>query len=183
MPPVPEALTARRIVVRGTSGAGKTTFTRALGARLGLPVVELDALNHGPNWQAAPVEEFRARVASSLDDHDAWVVDGNYDRRLGSLVLDRADLIIWLDLPLRVKLRRLWFRTTRRIRSGEELWNGNRENWRSAFWGQDSLFAWAIVGHRESRRAWTERHAGHPVVRLRTQAEVARYLRNVVAPP
>ena len=183
MPPEPEAPAARRIVVRGTSGAGKTTLTRALGAKLGLPVVELDALNHGPNWLQATPEELRERVLALIDNSDGWIVDGNYDGRLGSVVLDRAELIVWLDLPLRVKLRRLWRRTYRRWRDREVLWNGNRENMRAAFWGRKSLFAWAIEGHWRSRREWPGLHAGATVVHLRSSADVARYLRDLTQLP
>jgi adenylate kinase family enzyme len=66
-----------RINVVGTSGNGKTTFSRALAARLGVPYVELDALNHGPNWAEASDEDFRRRVAAAIQGRDGWVVDGN----------------------------------------------------------------------------------------------------------
>ena len=43
-------------------------------------------------------------------------------------MLERADTVVWLDLPLRVCLRRLWGRTAAEDpRAREELWNGNRE--------------------------------------------------------
>src|SRR5712691_1868967 len=114
----------QRVAVRGGTGSGKSTFARALARRLDLPYVELDALHHGPNWREATAEELRAKVEAALDDGRGWVVDGNYDSKLGTLVLDRAELIVWLDLPLLVKLPRLVRRTVRRTRSREELWNG-----------------------------------------------------------
>jgi adenylate kinase family enzyme len=40
-----------RIAVVGTSGAGKTTLSARLASRLDCPHVELDAFQHGPNWQ------------------------------------------------------------------------------------------------------------------------------------
>jgi adenylate kinase family enzyme len=39
---------AHRIVVVGVSGNGKTTLSRRLAAQLGVPYVELDALNRAP---------------------------------------------------------------------------------------------------------------------------------------
>ena len=62
-------------------------------------------------------------------------------------MLESADTVVWLDLPLRVCMRRLWGRTLPRIRNREELWNGNRESWRAAFFGWDSLFVYAIRKH------------------------------------
>ncbi len=52
--------------VVGSAGAGKTTFARALAARLGLAHVELDAIFHGPGWAPAEPEDFRRRVAAAL---------------------------------------------------------------------------------------------------------------------
>lgn len=52
----------RRIVVVGTTGSGKTTLARQLAERFGCSHIEADALNWGPNWTAAPLNAFRARV-------------------------------------------------------------------------------------------------------------------------
>jgi adenylate kinase family enzyme len=167
-----------KIAVVGTSGSGKTTVARELARRLGVPHVELDALFHGPGWAETPAEEFRRRVAAATDG-DGWVVDGNYDSKLGDLVLGRADTVVWLDLPLRVALTRVTRRTVGRIRTGEELWNGNRESWRGGFLGWESMFVWTIRSHLRHRQARAERlaqYAGLHVVRLRSRREVESYL-------
>jgi adenylate kinase family enzyme len=171
---------ASRFSIAGTSGSGKTTTGRALAERLELPFVELDALCHGPGWQEAPDDVFCARVEEAMAAApDGWVIDGNYARKLGDLVLERADTLVWLDVPLRVCLWRLWRRTWGRILRREELWSGNRESLRTAFFMPDSLFAWTISSHRRRRRTFPERLERHPhleVVRLRSQREVERWL-------
>ena len=170
----------RKINVVGTSGNGKSTVARELAGRLAVPYVELDALNHGPNWTEASDEDLIRAVAAATQG-DTWVVDGNYRSRVGDLVLDRADTIVWLDQPLPLVLWRLWLRTVRRIRRREELWNGNRESWRGAFAGRDSLFAWAIRSHVRDRRQLAGELARFPelrVVRLRSPAAVRRFLEN-----
>jgi adenylate kinase family enzyme len=67
----------RRVLVIGSGGAGKSTFSVALGKRLELPVIHLDAHFWRPGWVETPKPEWRERVAQ-LAARDAWVMDGNY---------------------------------------------------------------------------------------------------------
>ena len=168
----------RRVNVKGTSGSGKTTFAQELAERLGVPFVELDALHHGPDWYQPTAEEFRARVVEAMAQlPDGWVIDGNYEAKLGDTVIAPADTIVWLDLPLPLKLRRVARRTRERIRDDVELWNGNKESWRNALWGRESLFAWLIRGHFRHRRTWPRLYAGDSrFVRLRSVAAARRWL-------
>ena len=174
-----------RVVVQGTSGSGKTTLARALAEGLSFTYVELDSLNHGPDWSEASDDELRERVLAAIDRRERWVVDGNYERKFGDLVLERADTVVWLDLPLHVCLIRLWRRTSERIRNDVELWNGNKESWRGVLWGRDSLFAWAVRAHVHRRRTFAAHLAELPhlhVVRLRSPAQVDAWLASQLLP-
>ncbi len=168
----------KRVNVKGTSGSGKSTLGLELGRRLDLPYVELDALHHGPNWSEPTDEEFRARVRAAMDAApDGWVIDGNYEGKLGDVVLAAADTIVWLDLPFRVKARRLWRRTAERIRNDVELWSGNKESWRGVLWSRDSLFWWMVRTHFQHRREWPDHFAGDPrFVRLRSVSQARAWL-------
>jgi adenylate kinase family enzyme len=169
----------RRVaVIASASGNGKTTLGRALAARLGVAFVELDALVHGPNWTETPDDELRALVEPIVRS-DGWVIDGTYRRKLGMLVFDAADTIVWLDLPMRVWMLRLLRRTARRVTGRERLWNDNRETLRGAFWGRESLFGYAIAMHFRRRRTYPVELAGHPIVRLRSAREVREWLGSV----
>jgi adenylate kinase family enzyme len=166
----------RRIsIVATASCSGKTTLGRELARRLDVPFVELDALHHGPNWTEATAEELRAKV-EPLVAGGAWVIDGGYWGKLGDLVLHNADLVVWLDLPIRVWLPRLLRRTVGRIARREELWNGNRETIRNVFLSRNSLILYALRNHPRHRRVYPERLARYDVVRLRSPTEVARWL-------
>jgi adenylate kinase family enzyme len=162
--------------VIGNTGSGKTTFSRALAGRLGVPHIELDAFNWQPGWREAPYDEFRQRVAAALDV-DGWVVDGNYRSRLGTSVLDSADLVVWLDPPLRTILWRVLRRTIRRVRTRELLWSANVETIRGAFFRRDSLIWWAIRRHIGWRRRVPAVVANYVHVRLRSQRDVEEFLR------
>jgi adenylate kinase family enzyme len=165
-------------VVASASGCGKTTVGRAIAEKLGLPFVELDALHHGPGWSEASAEELQSKVRPIVDS-DAWVVDGNYRGKLGDLVLEHAELVVWLDLPMRVWLPRLLRRTFGRVVKREPLWAGNHESIRGAFVGRDALIPWSLRHFRRRRRTYPETLGRFNLVRLRSQAEVERFLRGL----
>jgi adenylate kinase family enzyme len=169
-------MTVRKVVVMASaSGNGKTTLGRELARLLDVQFVEMDALVHGPAWVETPTEELRAKVEPIVAS-DGWVIDGPYRGKLGDLVLDGADLVVWLDLPMRIWMPRLIRRTVRRIRGREQLWNGNKETLATAFWGRDSLLLFAVRSHFRRRRTYPEALAKWHVVRLRSPAEVDRFL-------
>ena len=169
----------RRVNVVGNSGSGKTTFAAALAARLGVPHVEIDALNWAPNWTEVPDDVLRERVGQAVAA-DAWVVDGNYGR-VRDLIWSRADTVVWLDFPLSIVLSRVIRRTARRVISREQLWSGNRERLGTAL-GRDSIIWWALTSYRRQRRDYPRLLAAHPeldAVRLRSPDDARRWLRHV----
>ena len=167
----------RVAIVATASGCGKTTVGRALAAILGAPFVELDAIHWQAGWTQLDAAELRRRV-EPLVAQDAWVVDGAYRGKLGDLVLERADTVVWLDLPRRVWLPRLVLRTLRRALTREELWNGNRESLWGAISHDDSLVRYALANDRRRRHRYPRELARFRVARLRTQAEVDAFLRS-----
>ena len=168
----------RRVAIIATaSGCGKTTFGRELATRLGVPFVELDAIHWQAGWTELDATELRRRVEPIVAG-DAWVIDGSYRMKLGDLVLDAADTVVWLDLPRRVWLPRLVTRTLRRLISRQELWNGNRESIRSVVLGPDPLVAYALRTAPRRRQRYPHELARHRVARLRTQSEVDAFLRS-----
>jgi adenylate kinase family enzyme len=141
----------RQVSVGGTSGSGKSTLARELAAILRVPHLELDSVFHQPGWAALPTGEFRARVAEFVA-RDGWVVDGNYSI-VRDLIWDRADTVAWLDLPRHLVMRRLVWRTLRRMATRQELWNGNREEWRNllSLDPEKSIIMWAWTTHATNR--------------------------------
>ena len=169
----------RRVNVVGTSASGKTTFARALAARLSVAFVELDALHWEADWTEAPDDVMRSRVTEATAG-DAWVVDGNYSA-VRDIVWGRAQAVVWLDYSLRTVLWRYAYRTQRRIRSREELWPGtsNRERLSMHLLSRDSLLWWILGTYRRRRRDYPRLLASSPqlaAVRLRSPAEADAWL-------
>jgi adenylate kinase family enzyme len=147
----------RRIHVMGNSAAGKSTLGERLATLIGVPFVELDALNWEPGWvglNEADPEEFLRRTRAATAG-DGWVVAGSYTVHSQAAFWDRLQAVIWLDLPRPVLLSRVVRRSWLRWRSRELLWGTNYEN----FWPQffvwrrsDSLIWWIWTQHERKRR-------------------------------
>ena len=166
----------------GSSASGKTTFARALAARLGTPCVELDALHWEADWTEASNQVLRQRVTEATAG-DAWVIDGNYSA-VRDIVWGRGEAVVWLDFPLRTVLWRYANRTRRRIRSGEELWpgTGNRERLSTQLLSRDSLLWWILSTYHRRRREYVRLLADGPRlawVRLRSAREADAWLRTI----
>ena len=170
-----------RIVVIGPSGSGKTRLSARLGELLHARHVEIDALWHGPNWESCGPDELRRRVSAATEGDD-WVCDGTYHTIIGDLVLERAETVAWLDLPVPLVMWRLVRRSWVRKRDRVVLWNGNVE----APWLEQMrwLFWPAFRRGLENRRRLPEHFALHPqleVHRLRSDAEVEAFVQSIQA--
>ena len=135
----------RRVVVTGLAGSGKSTFSRELAARTGLPNVPLDLHFWKPGWVAPTPEEWRAKQLEIVSA-DAWIADGNYHETL-ALRLERADTVIVMDTPWPTCLRRALLRGVR-TRNGQMPEGCLDSAWRRlrAEWG----VAWRVF----RKRAW-----------------------------
>ena len=144
-----------RVVVVGTSCAGKTSFAQSLSRALSFPHIELDRLYWQPNWVPRPAEEFRALTAQALSQ-DRWVVDGNYGV-VRDLVWSRATTIVWLNYSFPTVLWRALVRTVRRALTREELFSsGNRESLRMAFFSRESILWWVLTTFYRRRKQYRE---------------------------
>jgi adenylate kinase family enzyme len=141
-----------RVVVVGTSGAGKSTAARRIGQRLGLEVIELDSLFHLPGWSQRPEEEFRSLVAEATAG-ESWVVDGNY-AVVRDVIWPRADVVIWLDYARWRVMARVIRRTLKRLVTRELLWGKVTEPWSNVLSldPEKSIIAWAWSTYGDRRR-------------------------------
>lgn len=99
----------KRIVVIGSGGAGKSTFSRQLGEILAIPVIHLDSLFWRPGWERTPEDEWAAKI-TELVEGDTWIMDGNFGGTR-EIRMRAADTIIFLDLPRSLCLFRILKRT------------------------------------------------------------------------
>jgi adenylate kinase family enzyme len=166
----------RRVLVTGMAGSGKSTFSRALSAKTGLPVIHLDLQYWKPGWVGPSETEWREKQRS-LFAAEAWIADGNYYETL-DLPLERAETVVFLDTPWWICAGRAFARGLRK--PAGEMPPGCED---SA--GRRLRDEWWIVGRvSRYRRSEPERalamiakHGSHAAVHvLRSKREAKEFL-------
>jgi adenylate kinase family enzyme len=142
-----------RVHVIGTSGSGKTTIAMTIAHKLDIKHIELDAIHWQPDWTELSDDMFFEKVKEATEN-EAWTIDGNY-RVVRDLIWERANTVVWLDLPFRSVFLRVLWRTLKRIVTREELWNSNKEGLRALF-GSDSMPMWVIKTYQRRKNEYLE---------------------------
>jgi hypothetical protein len=120
----------------------------------------------------------RERVLAATEGDD-WVTDSTYHTMLGDLIVKRADVLVWLDLPIPRVMWRLLRRTHHRNRHKTVLWNDNVEpGWRES-WG---YLIWpAFRRALRNRRDFPSRYAQVNMRRLRSDSDVRAFVQSIQA--
>lgn len=163
---------ARRVLLYGVTGSGKSTAAARISAATGLCWTSVDDLTWRPGWVAVPEEEQR-RVFAEVCAGDTWLLDTAYGS-WRDLPLARVELIVALDYPRWFSLQRLLRRTLGRAIDKRPICNGNTESWREIL-SRDSIIAWHFRSFRTKRERiaeWTARQAADP-----TAPRVLRFTR------
>ena len=121
-----------RIMICGPSNSGKSTLTRALGEKLGVPAIHLDLLHHLPrtNWVPRPKEEFLALHDAAIAG-ERWVIEGNYFATITQRLERATGIVLLASEPWRAaarNLRRTLFET--KTRAGQLEGNIDTLNWK-----------------------------------------------------
>jgi len=173
----------QRILVAGTAGSGKTTLAGRIEATMRIPRTEIDALYHGPNW--TPRDTLMLEVAA-FAAQPTWVTEWQYGKAR-PLLLRRADLLVWLDLPRAVVMGRVVRRTAQRRLNKTALWDGNLEPPMSTFFTDpDHIVRWAWLTHHENAERVAAAAALRKdlvVVRLHCQREVDHWVAGPLSHP
>lgn len=85
----------RRIAIVGIGGSGKTTLSREIAKKAGLPLFHIDQIIWKGEWIEVPEEEYLVKH-KELIEKDEWVIEGFLDDKMNERVII-ADLVIHLD--------------------------------------------------------------------------------------
>lgn len=172
----------KKINVIGTTGSGKTTFSKKLAEKLDLAYIQLDDLLWLDDWQETPDEPFFEKLRNQLDlASEGWVVDGNYTRTQ-YITWEDVETVIWLDMPFHINLFQSVQRAVTRALSKEKLWeNSNNQESFKRMLSRDSILWWMIKTYRKNRKKYLERmcnpkYAHIQFIHLKSRKEVQTFL-------
>ena len=169
-------LEARRVMLYGVTGAGKTTAAARISEVTGIPWFSVDDLTWEPGWVAVPPEEQRRRM-TEICAGDTWLLDTAYGDWL-DVPMARVELVVALDYPRWLSLQRVVRRTLARVLDKKTICNGNTETWRQML-GSDSIIRWhfrSFPRKRDRIAAWAADLEGPRVLRFTTPRELDRWI-------
>lgn len=165
----------QRVMIVGGPGSGKSTLARWLGGQMGLPVHHMDLIHWKEDWVERPQAE-KIPLAKAVEAGETWVFEGGLSATYESR-MSRADMLIWLDLPVGLRLWRVTKRLFRYLgQARPDLPDGCVERLHV-----DTLaFYYFIWQTRHSARTKVLRliegaHAGLEVVHLRRRSDVRAF--------
>ena len=92
-----------RILIIGSNGAGKSTFSYKLAEKTGLPLIHLDQIYWYGDWQVTPREQFEQIVLEEAKK-SKWIIEGNNMKSLEQR-LKYADAVFWFEFPWGIQNR------------------------------------------------------------------------------
>lgn len=92
----------KKVIVIGCPGSGKSTVSRALHNKTGIPLYHLDMMYWNADKTTVEKSVFLERLSAVLEK-DEWIIDVNYASTM-ELRMAACDTVIFLDYPLDVCL-------------------------------------------------------------------------------
>ena len=170
----------KKIIVIGSSGAGKTYFSKRLSKTLNIELIHIDRVYWGPGWTEPTINEWKATLAQILS-RESWIIDGNFTNSL-DMRLAACDTVIFLDIrrtlcTWRVIRRTLRFYRRRRPDMANECYE--RFDWPFLLfiWNFPKVTRPKIMARIDARRGSTN------VIHLTSPRAVKRFIRNMENDP
>ena len=96
------------------------------------------------------------------------VIVGNYGADLQGMIAEKAETVIYVNMPWSLMFWRIFWRSVARARDRQLICGDNVESWRQTFFSRDSLL-WFLI---KNRRGITRRRPA----RLRAWADGSQFI-------
>ena len=92
----------KKIIVIGCPGSGKSTLSKDLHSKTGIPLYHLDMMYWNADKTIVEKSVFLERLSAAIEK-DEWIIDGNYSSTM-EFRMQKCDTVIFLDYPLDICL-------------------------------------------------------------------------------
>ncbi|MDO6591440.1 DNA topology modulation protein FlaR [Loktanella sp. D2R18] len=168
----------QRVMITGGPGSGKSTIARILGARTRLPIHHMDKIHWKPGWEPRDMSE-RELMCHAIEHGESWIFEGGFSKTYDHRAT-RADMLIWLDLPVSL---RFWRVVRRLFRDYGKTREDMTNNCPEVFHGETFAFwLWIFTSRKRTRAKIVRLIAAHPhltVHHLQTRSQVRAYIANL----
>lgn len=128
-----------KLLIFGSVASGKTTLARKLSDELNIIYYEGDCIAWGfPNEKRYKrSNQEQKEIIEKIDENSSWIIEGTY-RDSQKILYDLADVIIFLDTPLYIRIYRMIFRFIQQKIGYEE------SNYKPTYDMLKHMFKWTI---------------------------------------
>lgn len=166
----------KKILIVGIVGSGKTTFSHELSSILRYPIFELDQVAHNSNVEGRPKRspEEQMKMIHDIDvENSNWIFEGVF-RESHRDIYNMADAIIYLNLPLWIRKKRIILRFIKQQLGIESC------HYKSDIRMLKFMFKWT-KDFEDKREAYEDflRGFSNKVVELKNPREVRRFVRTL----
>ena len=160
----------QKVIIIGCPGSGKSTFSRKLRDKTGLPLYHLDMIWHRADKTHITREAFDQTLETILNTN-TWIIDGNYSRTMKKRI-QMCDTVVFFDLPTEVCLNGVQARIG--VKREDMPWVEEK---------MDEAFREFIVNFAKDERPriyeLLEKYPDKSVILLHSHEEIDQYLKQL----
>lgn len=98
-----------KILILGVVASGKTTLAKRMSEENNINYYEIDSIIKDYEKGIRRTDEEQQEEIEKINKQSSWIIEGTLNENMYNL-LKMADLVIYLDTPLSVRKRRIFFR-------------------------------------------------------------------------
>ena len=158
-----------KILIIGSVGSGKTTLARKMSEKLNIKYYEMDSIVHDDIKKIKRKMEEQIAIIEEIDKNPNWIIEGTLRKNLYFL-LDKVDIIIYLDIPKNIRKRNII------IRFLKQKLNIENCNYNPSIKMLKNMFKWTKQFELEKKSFENNLTKYHKkIIILRSKKEIEKY--------
>lgn len=98
-----------KVLIIGIVASGKSTLAKRLSKENNINYYEIDSIVYDDVNNRKRSESEQYEIIMDINKQDTWIIEGTLRKNLDYL-LDIADKVVYIDIPLKIRKRRILYR-------------------------------------------------------------------------